>query len=267
MRILATSVFVILSGCGVFAQQKDYEALVAKEQADEKALEQQRAEIAALKGDLEATRQRLDNALRASADTGTDIITSKARLNELAGRLDETGHNVEQVRKDVVQTRTELDARIDEVKRVLTAQSAPTPPPVQISADKTQHYKDLDAAYTKKDWGLVRTLGHEYVTRYATDDKADDALFLVGDADLQDGKPSSALGEFNRLLKLYPRSSVLDRVLLDMGDAYLLLHDCENAKLAFGACESRFPKEKSGHEAKQKLAKIEKPAPGVCGPP
>ena len=76
--------------------------------------------------------------------------------------------------------------------------------------------------------------------------------FLLGDADLQDNRPTSALGEFNRLLKVYPRSDKLDKTLFEMGEAYLQLHDCANAKLAFGAVEQRFAREKIGVQAKAK---------------
>ena len=71
----------------------------------------------------------------------------------------------------------------------------------------------------------MRTLGHEYVTRYPVDEHADDVQFLLGDADLQDNRPTSSLGEMNRLLKVYPHSDRLDRTLFDMGEAYLELHD------------------------------------------
>ena len=146
------------------------------------------------------------------------------------------------------------------------AQPTPLPPPVAIPAEKAPHFAAVEAAYTKKDFALVRTLGHEYSTRYATDDKTDDVLYMIGDGDLQDGRPSSALGEFNRILKLFPKSKLLGKTLFGMGEAYLVLHDCTNAKLAFSACEARFAKEKIGGEAKARIARIDKPAPGMCAP-
>ena len=55
----------------------------------EKDAAQANANLVALRVDLEATRQRLDNALRANADSSGDFIASKQRLNELAGKVDE----------------------------------------------------------------------------------------------------------------------------------------------------------------------------------
>ena len=255
------------SGCGIFVLKSDQDtAMATLTAATEKGAEQSRAENAALRADLEATRTRLDNALRSNADNGSDLMSSKARLNDLAGKMDETTHGLEEVRKDVISTRTEVYARIDELKRAQAVQPTPAPPPPQIPADKGPLFSAVEAAYAKKDFTLVRTLGHEYSNRYATDEKTDEVLYFIGDADLQDGRPSSALGEFNRILKLFPKSKVLSKTLFGMGEAYLVLHDCPNAKLAFSACEARFAKEKIGIEAKQRIAKIEKPAPGTCAP-
>jgi len=264
MMVAALSVLLAAaSGC---ATQREQEALEARTAQMEKDVAQSHAEVAAMKADLEATRQRLDNALRANADSSGDTLSTKQRMNELAGRFDELAHGVEDLKRDVGASRTELYARIDELKR--TQQPAPPPPaPIAVPADKDAHYKQLEAAFTKHDFATVRALGPEYVNRYPTDDKSDEALFFLGSADLQDGRPSSALGQFNRLLKLFPRSNVLDRTLYGIGDAYLLMHDCANAKVAYDACEKRFSKEKIGADAKAKVDQIGKNPPGMCAPP
>jgi TolA-binding protein len=254
------------AGCGVFAQQREFDALKAKNDLLAKDLTAERQDVVTMKAELATTRERLDNALRANADTGSDLLSSKARINDLVGRTDELSHTMEQMKKDLQSTRTELDAKLDDLKRTQSVQPTPPPPPVQIPADKSAHYQAIEAAFAQKDWGLVRTLGHEYVNRYATDDRADNALFLIGDADLHDNRPTSALGEFNKLLKLFPKSDKLDRTLFDMGEAYLQLHDCVNARLAFTTCEQRFARDKIGQEAKAKVAAIDKPAPGTCAP-
>jgi TolA-binding protein len=251
----------LLGGCGVFVTQRDHDALVAKNEAAEKSSQ---AQVSALRADLDATRERLDNALRANADRGSDITNQKGKVNALSGKLEETSHLIEELRKEITSTRSELDARLDEIKRT---QEAPKAPPVAIPVDKNGHFAALEAAHAAKDWPLTRTLGHAFIEKYVTDDRADDVLFLMGDADLKDGRPSSALGEFNRILKLTPPSNVLDKTLFAMGEAYLLMHDCENAKLAFSSCATRFPKDKLGAEAKARVTTIDKPAPGMCAPP
>ena len=265
MRKIVIAAAVLFAPACMVTQQ-DHDALVAKNTQMEKDVAQSRAEVVAMRADLEATRQRLDNALRANADSSSDLLTSKQRINDLAGRVDEVNHGMEELRRDVGASRTELYARIDELKRA----SAPAPAaaaPLAVPADRAAHLKALEDAYRKREWSAVRVLAPEYVNRYANDDKADEALFYVGSADLQDGRPSSALGQFNRLLKLFPRSNVLDKTLFAMGDAYLMMHDCANAKVAYDACEKRFSKDKLGTDAKAKLDQIGKNLPGLCAPP
>ncbi|GEM_PF-997060 len=257
---------LVLSSSGCFVLQKDHEVVAARAEAAEKQAAEAREEVERLRADLEATRQRLDNALRANADSSTETLSTKQRLNDLAGRVDEANHHIEELRREVTASRTELYARIDELKRAQQASATPPPPPVQVPQDKVTHFKQLEEAHKKRDWSTVRVLAPEYVNRYPTDDKADEALYFAADADLSDGRPSSALGNFNRLLKLFPRSNVLDKVLFGMGEAYMMMHDCANAKLAYEACEKRFSKEKIGAEARARLQVIAKNAPGTCAP-
>ena len=266
LRLLLTSASVALLATGCFVQQRDYDALSARTTQAEKDVADSRAQLNQLRADLDATRQRLDNALRASADSSSDLVASKQRLNDLAGRFDEVQHGLDDLKRDVAQSRSEIYSRIDDLKRGQPASPA-APPPIAIPSDKSAHFAQLDQAYAKKDWPLVRALAPEYVNRYPSDDRADTALFYQGDADLQDGRPSSALASFNRLLKLFPHTKFLDRTLYDMGEAYLAMHDCAGAKAAYEACEKRFPKDKAGLDSKAKLQVIAKNAPGLCAPP
>jgi TolA-binding protein len=266
LLVCAVASSALASGCGVFPLQRDFDALKAQDEALAKRVKDDEADLAAIKADIQGTRDRLENALRANADTGSDLLSSKTRINDLAGRADELSHALEELRKNQQDTRNEIDTKLDAITRQQAVEKTPALPPVQIPADKETHYQAVLGAYGQKDWPLVRTLGHEYVVRYSTDDKADDVQFLLGDADLQDNRPTSALGEFNRLLKVYPRSDKLDKTLFAMGEAYLQLHDCANAKLAFGAVEQRFAREKIGAQAKGRVAAIDHPAPGMCAP-
>lgn len=254
-----------LTSTGCLVTQRDHEAVAARAEQAEKQAAAARAEVTALRADLDATRQRLDNALRANADSSLETISAKQRLNDLAGKIDEANHGVEELRRDVAASRSEIYARMDDLKRSQQA-SAPPVAPVSVPTDKAAHYKQLEDAHAKKDWATVRALAPEYVNRYPTDDKADEALFYAGDADINDGRPTSALANFNRLLRLFPRSNVLDRTLYGMGEAYMMMHDCPNAKLAYEACEKRFAREKVGAESRAKLEIIAKNPPGTCAP-
>lgn len=262
--LLALLLLSTATGC---ATQREHEKLVAKTAQIEKDLDKARADLQAARSDLEATRQRLDNALRATADSGTDAMRSKAKLAEMGGRMEETNHHFEVLERELANTRSELYARIDEMKRAQAAMAVPAaPPPVTVPQDKAAHWKALEEAHARRDWAAVRVLGPEYVNHYPTDDRTDDALYLMGNADLSDSRPSSAIGHYNRILKLFPKTNTLDKTLFEIGEAYMTMHDCANAKLAFDACEKRYAKDKLGEQSRARLAEIAKNAPGLCAP-
>ena len=117
--ILIGAIATALPGCGLFVTQKQYDTMVDRAAALERSETQSRAEVAALRADLAATRERLDNALKANADNGSELFTSKQRINELAGRVDEIGHGVDETKHDLVATRSEVNTRLDELKKQL----------------------------------------------------------------------------------------------------------------------------------------------------
>jgi TolA-binding protein len=268
IRLSVAFACLLVSFAATFAcaTRKDVDGLAAKNASLEKALEAAHVDFVALRADLDATRARLDNALRANAEASSDVMSDRARMQALGGRVDEASHAIDDIKKELASTRGEIDARLDELKRSQDVQVA-KPAPVVIPPDKSQHYAATEAAYAKGDYNLARTLGRDFVAKYPQDDKADDILYLMADASLKEGRPSSALGEYNRILKQFPKSNTLGQTLFGMGEAYMMLHDCTNAKLAFGACESRFPKEAVGKEARARVAKLGNPAPGMCAPP
>ncbi len=255
--------------CGVFVQQKEYDTLAERTAQMEKRAAADRAEMAALRADLTASRERMENALRANAENGSEVFTSKQRINEVAGHLDEVAHGVEETKRDLAASRTELSTKLDELKKQIPAAVPPAPAvpvPLAIPQDKAAHLTALTEAKVKKDYAAVRILGPEYLNRYPRDDSADLALFMVAESDREDSRPASALGHYNRLLKLFPRSRLLDKALYGMGEAYLTMHDCGNAKLAYQSCETRFRRDKIGQDAKAKLDLITKAPPGLCAP-
>src|SRR6478609_2302820 len=132
-----------LSGC---ATMKAHNDLVAKNDELAKTVEAQRQEMITLRGDLEATRTRLDNALRAQADTSTDQLSDRAKLQNIEARIDTQNETVEALKKDVSAARREIDERLDEVKR---AQEAPGKGPAPIPQDRTAHYAAVEAAMQK----------------------------------------------------------------------------------------------------------------------
>ena len=253
---------VVLTGC--FASKSSVRENTARAEILEKQRVEDQKLIYEVRNEIYATRTRLEQALRASADQGTEVLSEKLRINAALGKSDENAFNIDQVRRELASTRADLDKRLDEIKRAQEASKTAVPPPVSIPNDREQHFAAIESALLSRDYTLTRTLAREYSTRYPADDKNDDVAYLKGDADLKDGRPASALGEFNRVLKSTPPSNVLDKAIFGMGEAYLLMHDCVNAKDAFKLVVKKYPRDVLARESEKRIAGIDRPAPGVC---
>ncbi len=259
--VLALASAFALPGC--FATDTRVKALETRSAEAERFDKDTQAEVVRLREQVEELKNRLELALRANADQGTAALSDKERLNAAMGKSEETAHALEEIRKELSSTRTELDKRLDDVKRAQEARAAQAPT-VTIPQDRASHYAAIESATTQKDFALTRTLAREYVSRYPADDRVDDVYYLMGDADLKDGRPASAIGEFNRVLRASPPSNVLDKTLFGMGEAYLMMHDCNNAKDAFKLAIKKFAKSAVAKDAQKRLDSLDKPAAGTC---
>jgi len=245
MAVVALSPF--FSGC--WASSSEVDKL-------NQELTASRADMKRLEGDLNATRTRLDNALKANAENGSDLLTSKQRIAQLNGKVEEATHVADEAKKEVALLRTEI----------AKSEARPAAPAIAIPSDKSAHFTATDDAYRRRDFGALRSLGGEYVSRYPNDEKSDIVLFYMGDADLKDGRPTTALSSFNRLLKAFPKSKTVPMTLFDMGEAYLALHNCQDARLAFTSSKSRAGTDPIGKDAEERIKKIDSKPAGLCTP-
>ncbi len=239
----------VLPGC--WASQSEVSDI--KDKLD-KELTSARASVKQLETDLAATRTRLDNALKANAENGSDLSSSKQRIAQLTGRVEEANHAAEEAKREVAQLRAEMSKG----SQGGAASSIPIP------ADKTAHFAAVDDAYRRHDFSTLRALGGDYASRYPSDEKSDIVLFYLGDAELKDGRPTAALASFNKLLKSFPKSKTMPMTLFDMGEAYLALHNCPDAKLAFNSCVSHAGADQVGKDAKERIKKIDSKPAGLC---
>ena len=102
------------------------------------------------------------------------------------------------------------------------------------------------------------------MTRYPTDTKTGDAQYWVGATYLVQNKPATALGEYRKVIALYPKSPAVDTALYGMADAFYRLHACTDAKGALDALSKRKPAKALEDRVKQ-LGRVIKEAPkGYC---
>lgn len=239
------------------ALEKRISDVAAEDQARDSSIE---AKLAQLTEGLERARALLT---RDSADVGAQVQAQQQRMAELEGKIDEMTHNLTDLIEQTARARAELDDRLGKLS-TKPASGEMTLDPSQIPADKAAHFTAAYDAYKAGDQDKARALFKEYTTRYPADAKTGDAQYWVGATYLVQNKPATALGEYRKVIALYPKSPAVDTALYGMADAFFRLHACTDAKGALDALTKRKPSKALDDRAKQ-LGKAIKDAPkGYC---
>ena len=253
-----------LSGCLMTSGAGDEMRRQLEERMSElNARQEQRAQ--SLEKKLQELSEGLENArqllTRDSADVGAQVQAQQQRMAELEGQLAEMTHNLNDMIEQTAKARAELD---DKLGKLTSKPGEITLDPSQIPADKSAHFNAAYDAYKAADQDKARALFKEYVTRYPDDTKTGDAQYWVGATYLVQNKPATALGEYRKVIALYPKSPAVDTALYGMADAFYRLHACTDAKGALDALVKRKPSKTLEERAKQLTKAIKESPKGFC---
>jgi TolA-binding protein len=221
----------------------------------------------AIEAKLDELAQAVERArsllTRDSADVGAQVQAQQQRMAEMEGKLDELTHNLTDIIEQTARARAELD---DKLGKLGTAKPGgePTLDPSAIPADKGAHFGAAYDAYKGGDQDKARALFKEYVTRYPADAKTGDAQYWVGATYLMQNKPATALGEYRKVIALYPKSPAVDTALYGMADAFFRLHACTDAKGALDALTKRKPAKALDDRVKQLGRAIKESPKAYC---
>jgi tol-pal system protein YbgF len=214
-------------------------------------------------GDLESVLEQARNLLtRASADRGAQVDQLQEKLAIVEGQLAELQHGFEVQIDKLVNQYNELGQRLDQIARKAGIDMAVAAS--EIPQDKEAHYQAAYNAFKSSDYSKARALFREYVTRYPTDDKADDAQYWIGMAYLSENKPATALGEFRKVIDQYGNGNAVEVALYGMADSFFKLRACTDAKNALDALIRKKPSKKLLDLAKDKLKEVKKADSSLC---
>jgi TolA-binding protein len=255
---------IALSGCLMTSGAGDEMRRQLEERMSElNARQEQRAQ--SLEKKLQELSDGLENArsllTRDSADVGAQVQAQQQRMAELEGQLAEMTHNLNDMIEQTAKARAELD---DKLGKLTSKPGEVTLDASQIPADKAAHFNAAYDAYKAADQDKARALFKEYVTRYPDDTKTGDAQYWVGATYLVQNKPATALGEYRKVIALYPKSPAVDTALYGMADAFYRLHACTDAKGALDALVKRKPSKTLEERAKQLSKAIKESPKGFC---
>lgn len=257
------------SGCFLWTTSDEGDSIVKRIDALEVERAKEHELFEAKMVELEKLIDEASQVLRRnSADQGLLIEQLQQKMRLLEGQLAELGQAGDSTRQQAQAMLSEMSehrGEVDERERALEARLAALAraagvdvpvDPTEVPEKKADHFKAATGAVLAGDHSYARGLLREYVTRYESDDKADDALLWLGQSYLAQGQPAAALGELRRVLSTHPKSDVLEDVLWHMGRAFVRLRACDEARNSFKALVGKFPRSTLGKKAAKRLERM-----------
>lgn len=229
-------------------------------------------DVATLRQELDATRNRLDNELadtlrqaqadleniqkvskeasdrlaRNSADLGAEMIEVKKAIDQIRGDVEGTRRNLAQLEKDFDLFRKDVDSRLT---------SAPAKD--NLPEDATALWDEGNRRFDGGDWPGALSAFQRYVERFPSDKKADNAQLLLGQSYLNQGKYAEAVLELGKVVQKFKASDVEDAAIFRIGEAFIGLGKCDDAKAMFEGFVAEYPRSKFKNDARGKVKQLQ----------
>jgi tol-pal system protein YbgF len=182
--------------------------------------------------------QQTEQLLKSNADTGLKLGELTAKMEQLESKLEDTNRRLAQLSQQIAETQGDL-ARL----RTSAAGGGPTviaAPPEGRPADTppdasvvrppagghpspAELYDTAYADYNKGRYALAIQGFQDYLTAYPNTDLSDNAQYWIGECHYAQKKHKDAIADFDRLLKVWPRSDKAAAALLKKGYALMEL--------------------------------------------
>lgn len=213
--------------------------------------------------ELESVLERATQVVtQNSADTGARVDELQQQLMMQTGQIDEIRHELTRLQEEFNEQQRDYENRMKQLAR-----RAGIDMPVdeaQIPASVDEHFRAAEVAFEGRDFSTARALYRAFVTRHASDPRADDAQYRIGQSYLLEDRPATALGELRRIISDFSSGDQVPAALLGMGDAFYRLHDCDSARTALETLQRTAPRAPQATDARNRLRDIQRAPAGYC---
>jgi tol-pal system protein YbgF len=271
---LTLAVAGIATGCVLPDQfnklQKDVSAMQAQlqkiEQEQREAaeqLEQVSKEISA----ADSQQERIGRAEFADLKLRLDEINRQQsildeRLIEANRRIDRMSQSVQENR-ELIRTAAVTGAAVAAAEGAELGDVAETPDgdaaaavPASALPSADDLYHTAYADFSKGNYALAISGFEEYATRYPDSDRADNALYWIGECYFSQGNHIVAVDSFDRMLEKYPDSDRAPAANLKKGLAYLEQNQVRPAIYQLRFVVDTFPESDEARVARDKLTSL-----------
>jgi TolA-binding protein len=235
-------------------------------QAIEAQRQQLEAQLPKLDAKLKEVSEALDRLNQATHRSGADVSVRLDQLEEriqtLRGALEETQHRLDQAASAQQQAQKDSDLKLaaalgpQALAEATAKEKALQMAPSDRSALFALAYRELQQ---DKNGDIARELFLEYLRRYPKDPQDGDAQYGVGQSQYVSGRFKEAALAFGKVTELYPQNSRACDARLGIGLSFMALKLKDDAKAALeetlAHCGGKVAVAK---EARAKLAELKK---------
>jgi len=238
-------------------------------------LEARLAEIENRQNDIEKKLSELSvTSGKRAAGLGADLDNLAAQVRELRGLVDDIAYKIEQhglgttdgtVGGDAETRLAHIERRLGAIEDLLGASpSLPeTPPPTGVVSPDQPAGPNYKAAYRKAyalyeagQYDQARAALEEFVTKFASTDLADNALFWIGECYYRQADYKNAAKNYARVFKEYPKENKVPDAYYKLGLAFWHLGKREAAIACLKKVLVNYPKSYAAPLARRKLQTI-----------
>lgn len=210
---------------------------------------------------------------RNSADLGADVERLAADLAAMNGV-------VQDLKRENALLREQLDAqrdacerrlaatetRLAELEKQITAGRPTGPGPTTPQPTASELFDGAGKKMAAGQLADARRDYREFLKRFPTDDRADDAQYYLGELFVREGAHEKAIAEFQKVIDNYPNGDMVDDAFFAAGNAAAELKWCTDARAYFGVLLQKYPQSPHAKKAKERLDHLKKNAknPKVC---
>ncbi|GEM_PF-6323778 len=221
------------------------------------ALETAQAELAAL---LDESNQRLT---KADADGATEVQAVRVRMADIAGDLTDMQRSVARVQG----RQEEIDYKLSEVSNRVKGITGVVEDkfgvdvedlPANLPEEPEAFFALCNETFKKNQTKKARALFREFVKRFSTHEKADDAQFMVGECYFAESKFEDAVIAYKQVYDNYQQGDRYREAVLRIGLSYVRANSCKKALKIYDFAAKTFRKTPEGEQAATEYKALKK---------
>ncbi len=255
--ITIVSTILISTGCTPIwtgnQMQDDIEQLKSEQAELNENLAEEKQELTQMVAQARTDVQELDGVLkeatellqRNSADFGVEMERLRTEVEMLRGKVEELDFRFQKVEQDLKLFKEDVDLRFSDGGGGGLPEKA------------SELYAYANDALKSQNYSKARRGFDAFIKKFPKDDRADDALFGLGETFFADNQHVSAVYEYQKIIKNYPKSDRRDDATFRIGEAFMALRKCQEAKVFFEAVVKDYPKSKWRSKSQSHLKSIE----------